>query len=107
MSTIVTYTDREPARNQYPRRIVSPRRPKSCCFTDMAEVGPTHREDRWEYQYRRCRACGFTVRVLLRAIPDAAESTADPIVASRGRTIVVVAQTGDDSRKALTMLRPE
>lgn len=72
MPTIVTYTDREPARNQYPRRIVSPSRPKSCCFTDMAEVGPAHREDRWEYQYRRCRECGFTVRVLLRPIPDAA-----------------------------------
>lgn len=72
MPTIVTYTDREPASNQYPQRIVSPSRPKSCCFTDMEEVGPARREDRWEFQYRRCRQCGFTVRVLLREIPDAA-----------------------------------
>jgi hypothetical protein len=72
MPTIVTYTDREPARNQYPQRIVSPSRPGPCCFTDMAEVGPAQHEGRWEFQYRRCRQCGFTVRVLLREIPDAA-----------------------------------
>ena len=72
MPTIVTYTDREPAANQYPERIVSPSRPKSCCFTDMEEVGPVQQEDRWEFQYRRCRECGFTVRVVLREIPDTA-----------------------------------
>lgn len=72
MPTIVTYTDREPARNHYPQRIVSPRRPGPCCFTDMAEVGPAQREGRWEYQYRRCRQCGFTVRVVFREIPDTA-----------------------------------
>lgn len=72
MPTIVTYTDREPASNRYPQQIVSPSRPKSCCFTDMEELGFAHREDRWEFQYRRCRRCGFTVRALLREIPDAA-----------------------------------
>ncbi len=70
MATIVTYTDREPATNGYPHRIVSPSRPKPCCFTDMAEVGPARVEGRWEFQYRRCRQCGFTVRVILREIPD-------------------------------------
>ncbi len=72
MPTIVTYTDQEPARNEYPRRIVSPRRSGSCCFTEMAEVGPACREGRWEYQYRRCGQCGFAVRVVLREIPDTA-----------------------------------
>jgi len=72
MPTIVTYTDREPASNQYPQRIVSPSRPGPCCFTDMEEVGPARYENRWEYQYRRCRQCGFAVRVILREIPDAA-----------------------------------
>jgi hypothetical protein len=72
MPTIVTYTDREPARNQYPQRIVSPRRPGPCCFTDMAEVGSAQHDGRWEFQYRRCRQCGFTVRVVLREIPDTA-----------------------------------
>jgi len=38
----------------------------------MEEVGLAHRDERWEFQYRRCRQCGFTVRVLLREIPDTA-----------------------------------
>ena len=70
MPTIVTYTDREPAANGYPQRIVSPCRPGPCCFTDMEEVGTARQEGRWVFQYRRCRQCGFTVRVILREIPD-------------------------------------
>ncbi len=72
MPTIVKYTDKEPATNQYPKQIVSPCRPGSCCFTDMEEIGTAHQDGRWIVQYRRCRACGFTVRVVLREIPDAA-----------------------------------
>jgi hypothetical protein len=70
MPTIVTYTDREPAANGYPERIVSPCRPKSCCFSDMEEIGTALQDERWVFQYRRCRQCGFTVRVILREIPD-------------------------------------
>jgi len=72
MPTIVRYTDREPVANQFPRQIVSPCRPGPCCFTDMEEIGTAHQEGRWEFQYRRCRACGFTVRVVLRELPDTA-----------------------------------
>jgi len=70
MSTIVRYTDREPAANQRPQRIVSPCRPAPCCFTDMEEVGRARQDGRWVFQYRRCRQCGFTVRVILQEIPD-------------------------------------
>jgi len=72
MATIVEYTDRKPAANQYPRRIVSPCRPSPCCFVEMEEVGSAHTEGRWRFQYRRCRACGFAVRLVLGEIPDAA-----------------------------------
>jgi hypothetical protein len=37
----------------------------------MEEVGTAQREGRWVFQYRRCRQCGFTVRVILREVPDA------------------------------------
>lgn len=70
MATIIRYTDREPPTNEYPQRIVSPPRPGPCCFSDMEEVGSTETEVRWMFQYRRCRQCGFTVRVILREIPD-------------------------------------
>ena len=71
MATIVTYTDALLATNQYPQRIVSPIRQSPCCFSDMEEVGEILAEGRWEYRYRRCRSCGFTVRVIVREIPDA------------------------------------
>jgi len=72
MPTIVEYTDRKPPENRYPHRIVSPPRSSACCFSDMEPVGGATREAHWEFRYRRCRTCGFTVRVILRPIPDEA-----------------------------------
>jgi len=72
MPTIVVYTDRKRPENRYPKRIISPTRPRSCCFSDMEELGTSHETDRWTFQYKRCRRCGFTVRVILRALPDEA-----------------------------------
>ena len=70
--TIVEYTDQKPPRNSYPERIISPVRSGPCCFTDMEEVGKPQEDGRWVFQYRRCKKCGFALRVILREIPDAA-----------------------------------
>ncbi len=70
--TIVEYTDHKQPRNAYPHRIVSPVRSGPCCFTDMEEVGKPQEDGRWVFQYKRCRKCGFALRVILREIPDAA-----------------------------------
>ena len=72
MPTIVTYTDTAPPRNQFPRRFISPTRSGPCCFSSMQPVGEVRREERYEYAYRRCRTCGFTVRVIVRCLPDQA-----------------------------------
>jgi hypothetical protein len=72
MVTIVEYTDWKPPTNRYPKRIISPLRSGPCCFSDMEEVGTTQQEGRWVFRYRRCRTCGFTVRFILRELPDAA-----------------------------------
>jgi hypothetical protein len=72
MASIVKHTDEKQPRNQYPRRIVSPARSGPCCFTDMEDVGTPHTDGHWVFQYRRCRTCGFALRVILREIPDAA-----------------------------------
>jgi hypothetical protein len=72
MPTIVEYTNQKRPRNLYPERIISPPRSGPCCFTDMQEIGELQEEGRWVYQYKRCRKCGFAVRVILREIPDAA-----------------------------------
>mgnify|MGYP001578690231 CR=1 FL=1 len=70
MATIVTYTDQQPPMNRYPHRIISPPRAGGCCFSDMEELGAPQEDARWVYQYRRCRKCGFAVRVILREILD-------------------------------------
>ncbi len=72
MGSIVEYTDQRPPANRYPRRIISPSRSGPCCFSNMEELGTPQEDWRWVYQYRRCRQCGFAVRVILREIPDAA-----------------------------------
>jgi hypothetical protein len=70
MFTIVTYTDTAPPRNQFPRHIISPTHSGPCCFAAMHLIGAVCREERYEYAYRRCRICGFTVRVIVRSLPD-------------------------------------
>jgi hypothetical protein len=70
MATIVEYTDQKRAKNLYPKRIISPSQSSPCCFSDMEEVGTPLQDDRWIYQYKRCRSCGFSVRVIVREIPN-------------------------------------
>ena len=70
MTTIVRYTDQHPACNAYPQEIISPTRPAACCFMVMEEFGEPTQEGQWLCRYRRCRTCGFTVRVAIRCLPD-------------------------------------
>ncbi|HTX53087.1 MAG TPA: hypothetical protein VMD08_06740 [Candidatus Baltobacteraceae bacterium] len=72
MASIVEYTDAKAPKNLYPERIISPSRANACCFTGMEAVSPVEQDGEWEYQYTRCRTCGFTVRTILRPIPDEA-----------------------------------
>jgi hypothetical protein len=70
MATIVEYTDAKPPLDWYPKRIVSPTRSGSCCFSDMSDLGNRERDGNWEFGYRRCKTCGFTVRFVTRMLPD-------------------------------------
>jgi hypothetical protein len=36
----------------------------------MEEVGSSQEDERWVFQYKRCRECDFVVRVILRVIPN-------------------------------------
>ena len=76
MPTIVTYTDTAPPRNQFPHRIISPTHSSPCCFSAMDALGRVRREERYEYAYRRCRTCGFTVRGIVRCLPEQARLAA-------------------------------
>ncbi len=71
--TIVEYSAIKRPANQYPKRIVSPPRPQSCCTTGMVALGKPRREAGWFYVYKRCDTCGFTVRSIVRRDPAAAK----------------------------------
>ncbi len=62
MATIVEYTDQKKPTNSYPKRIVSPLAPGTCCYSKMEQIGGEHREEGWSFIYKRCRKCGYTVR---------------------------------------------
>lgn len=51
MPTIIEYSNRKPAQNQYPRRIVSPMQSNRCCFSDMESLGTPMQEGDCELQY--------------------------------------------------------
>jgi hypothetical protein len=72
VKTIVEYTDQKPPTNDYPHRLVSPVASGPCCFSGMEEIGALQEDERWVFQFKRCRQCGFVVRVILREIPNAA-----------------------------------
>ena len=72
MATIIEYTDQKSPENLYPERIVSPSHSGPCCFTEMEEIGASQQDSRWVFQYKRCKNCGFAVRVIVRELPNAA-----------------------------------
>ena len=75
------YSNRKAAKNQYPRQIVSPMQPDRCCFSDMESLGTPMHEGDCVLQYKRCRTCGFAVRLILRPLPN-------PILTARLRKIL-------------------
>ncbi len=66
MSTIVIYSETEKPENRYPKLIVSPPYPGPCCLEHMRPVGKEHGEEQGDYIYKRCAACGFTVKYYVR-----------------------------------------
>jgi hypothetical protein len=70
MATIVEYNDAKSPQNEYPDHIISPSHASPCCFGAMEEVGPMQQDAGWVYRFKRCRTCGFTVRVVVRELPD-------------------------------------
>ena len=81
MATIVEYTDAKAPQNLYLKRIISPSHSKPCCFISMEGVGAVQQDGHWEYRYKRCRTCGFAVRVILRTLPD------ETLLRNLGRTL--------------------
>ena len=66
---IIRYSDEEPPRNDYPKRIVSPSRPSDCCSDDNREVvGNTREVDGFKFCYKICAVCGHAVKYYFPAV---------------------------------------
>ncbi len=68
--TIVEYSISEEVLVDYPYRIVSPPHPSSCCVSGMDELGNVHYGEEGPYTYKRCRGCGYTVRLFPKFRPS-------------------------------------
>jgi hypothetical protein len=62
MDSIIEYRNDQAAMNGYPRRIVSPTRPSSCCMQHMERIGRPAFDAAWRFYYKRCTVCGYAVR---------------------------------------------
>lgn len=102
--SIVQYTDRAVPSSESAARIVSPPRPAACCAFDMVNIGAPQEESGWLFQYRRCQRCGFTVRRILREVPDKAllaqlrRALARSFVRETGASGTGVPDRGDEGR---------
>jgi len=63
VKNIIKYVDDEKPRNEYPKKIVSPTSPSSCCKDDNREiVGSTKEIEGFKFCYKICRKCGHAVK---------------------------------------------
>ncbi|MCC6642861.1 MAG: hypothetical protein IT386_16995 [Deltaproteobacteria bacterium] len=73
---IIRYSDTEPPRNDYPRRIVSPPRPRACCTDEnRTMVGKVQEVDGFKFCYKICGTCGHAVKFFFPAV----ESTSSAV----------------------------
>ena len=69
LRNIIRYSDDQEPRNDYPKRIVSPMRPSSCCNDENREIiGKVSEVDGFKYCYKICQECGHAVRYFYPAV---------------------------------------
>ena len=72
---IIRYTDDEPPRNDYPRKIVSPPSPSDCCSEDSrVMVGNVREIDGFKFCYKICGDCGHAVKFYFPAAGSTSEA---------------------------------
>jgi hypothetical protein len=64
--TIVRYDPKCRPEDRYPKEIISPPNPSSCCTGRMERIGRMQTgEAGWPFFYKRCQICGYAVRQFL------------------------------------------
>ena len=66
---IIRYTDAEKPRNDYPKKIVSPSTPSTCCTeANRTTVGSVRELEGFKFVYKICDSCGHAVRFYYPAV---------------------------------------
>lgn len=72
---IIKYTDDQKPKNDYPKKIISPVSPSTCCSDDSREIVGTMREvDGFKFCYKICQKCGHAVKFYFPAVGSTSEA---------------------------------
>ncbi len=72
---IIRYSTAEPPRNDYPRRIISPPAPSSCCIDEnRIMVGAVREVEGFKCCYKICGTCGHAVKFYFPAVASVNEA---------------------------------
>ncbi len=72
MKSIIRYDDSEKPYNEYPKKILSPTNPSSCCRDGNREIfGGTREVDGFKFCYKVCKKCGYALKFFFPAIEAA------------------------------------
>ena len=71
IKNIIRYSDDEKPKNEYPKKIVSPSQPSSCCTDESrTAVGQVREVDGFKFCYKICDTCGHAVRYFYPAVEN-------------------------------------
>lgn len=72
---IIVYTESEAPKNDYPRKIVSPPRPSSCCTEEnRISVGSVREVEGFKFCYKVCQECGHAVKYFFPAVESTSQA---------------------------------
>ncbi len=75
MKSIIRDSDDEKPRNEYPKKIVSPPYPSTCCNDGNRTVVGTVREvEGFKFCYKVCQKCGHAVKYYFPAVESTSEA---------------------------------
>ena len=72
---IIEYSTDESPKNDYPRRIVSPPRPSTCCTDkNRISVGSVREVEGFKFCYKVCQECGHAVKYFFPTIESTSKA---------------------------------
>ena len=72
---IITYSESQKPKNDYPKKIVSPPSPSKCCTDKNRDaVGSPKEVEGFKFQYKICRKCGHAVKYYFPAVESTSKA---------------------------------